>query len=181
MDADESLFQMVFVGAGSVCGHPHLYRVGLSLCRHGGRGPKKPKQRAAQINTVYHAPPTSPAQRTVVMPSPDLLYSIIRFDISKGPLHITAPFPKDTYWSLSFYSTNTVNYFTINDRQTKTNPLEIVLAPKGSTAAPPHNALIVESPGTKGVVLARFLVKDTRRLADLVTIQKQMACKVLTP
>ncbi len=33
----------------------------------------------------------------VVMPSPDLLYSIIGFDLSKGPLHIIAPIPPDNY------------------------------------------------------------------------------------
>lgn len=32
---------------------------------------KSQKQRATPMNTVYASPPTTPAQRTVVMPSPD--------------------------------------------------------------------------------------------------------------
>ena len=142
---------------------------------------KSQKQRGAQINTVFASPPTTPAQRTVVMPSPDLLYSIIGFDLSKGPLHINAPIPPDTYWSIAFYSTNTVNFLTINDRQARTNPLEIVLVPEDSTASVHPNALVVASPSKKGVVLARFLITDNNRLADLIAVQKQMRCTVLTP
>ncbi len=142
---------------------------------------KSQKQRAAPMNTVYASPPTTPAQRTVVMPSPDLLYSIIGFDLSEGPLHIIAPIPPDTYWSIAFYSTNTVNYFTINDRQAKTNPLEIILVPENTTVSAYPNALVVESPGQRGVVLARFLIKDNNRLADLIAFQKQMTCKILAP
>ena len=63
---------------------------------------KSQKQRTALVNTVYSAPATTPSQRTVVMPSPDLLYSIIGFDLNEGPLHIFAPFPQDTYWSVAF-------------------------------------------------------------------------------
>jgi uncharacterized membrane protein len=142
---------------------------------------KSQKQRTALVNTVYSAPKTTPSQRTVVMPSPDLLYSIIGFDLNEGPLHIFAPFPQDTYWSLSFYSTNTVNYFTINDRQAKTNPLEIVLVPDGAAVTAPPNALLIESPSKRGVVLARFLIKDTNRLADLIAVQQQMRSEVLKP
>ena len=142
---------------------------------------KSQKQRGTPINTVYASPPTTPAQRTVVMPSPDLLYSIIGFDLNEGPLHIVAPIPPDTYWSIAFYSTNTVNYFTINDRQAKTNPLEIALVPEGTTVSSPQNALVVESPSKRGAILARFLVKDNSRLADLIAVQKQMRCTVLTP
>jgi uncharacterized membrane protein len=142
---------------------------------------KSQKQRAAQSNAVYHAPPTSPAQRTVVMPSPDLLYSIIGFDLSEGPLHIVTPIPPDTYWSVAFYSTDTVNYFTINDRQAKTNPLKIVLTTEGTPVPAPPNALVVVSPTKRGVVLARYLIKDDDRLADLIAVQKQMTCRVLTP
>ena len=142
---------------------------------------KSQKQRGVQINTVFASPPTTPAQRTVVMPSPDLLYSIIGFDLSEGPLHINAPIPRDTYWSIAFYSTNTVNFLTINDRQARTNPLEIVLVPEDSMASAPPNALVVAAPGKKGVVLARILIKDNNRLADLIAVQKQMTCRVLAP
>jgi uncharacterized membrane protein len=142
---------------------------------------KSQEQREAQINTVFASPPTTPAQRTVVMPSPDLLYSIIGFDLSEAPLHIIAPIPPDTYWSIAFYSINTVNFLTINDRQARTNPLEIVLVPEDTLVSAPPNALVVAAPSKRGVVLARFLIKDNNRLADLIAVQKQMTCKVLAP
>jgi uncharacterized membrane protein len=115
------------------------------------------------------------------MPSPDLLYSIIGFDLSEGPLYIIAPIPPDTYWSIAFYSTSTVNFQTINDRQAKTNPLEIVLVPRDTTVSAPPNALVVAAPSKRGVVLAAFLIKDNNRLADWIAVQKQMTWKVLSP
>ena len=138
-------------------------------------------QYGARINSVLHAPPTTPAQRNVVRPSPELLYSLIRFDLNKGPLHITAPFPTDTYGSLSFYSLNTVNFFTINDRQAKTNPLEIYLIMKGSRVPEVKSALVIESPSKKGVVLARLLIRDADQVAHLMKVRKRMTCSVLNP
>lgn len=38
------------------------------------------------------------------------------YDLSKGPLHITAPVP-GTYMSVSCFALNTVNFYVKNDQQ----------------------------------------------------------------
>jgi len=135
------------------------------------------KKAGVKVNMAIHSGLPTPERRTVVMPSPDLIYSFTAFDVSKTTLRITAPVPSGTYWSLAFYGSNTDNFYHINDRQADTNPVDILLV--GPNASPPaaNGAKVVIAPSRKGVILARFLVKDHTRLDDLVKIQKQLSCK----
>ena len=116
--------------------------------------------------------------RDVVKPSPDLLYSLCIYDVSEKPLRITAPVP-DTYWSLSFYQTNTDNFYVINDRQAKTNPVEIVLVGPKMEVPNVTNAELVVAPTEKGIFLLRSLIMDEDKLADLIRIQKMARCMPL--
>lgn len=136
------------------------------------------KQRKAgfRANTVYHAPRVTSASREVVRPSPDLLYSICAYDVSDAPLRITAPVP-DTYWSLSFFASNTDNFFVVNDRQIQSKTIEVVLVGPGRPAPKGEAAMVVTSPTRRGVALFRTLVTDESRVPDLVRIQKQAVCE----
>jgi uncharacterized membrane protein len=131
------------------------------------------------LNQWVHAPPTTAASREVVMPSPDLLYSILAFDLSEGPLQIRARVPDDTYWSLSFYGANTDNFWTINDRQAPSKQVDLVLVGPGEARPNAGQGAPVVSPTRTGVVIARTLVKDGARLDDLVRTQKQAHCRTL--
>ena len=46
---------------------------------------------ASGPNRALHAPRADANARTVVRPSPDLLYTVYVFDVSERPLRITAP------------------------------------------------------------------------------------------
>jgi uncharacterized membrane protein len=114
------------------------------------------------------------------MPSPDLLYSIARFDVSERPLQIRAAVPDGTYWSLSFYGANTDNFWTINDRQAHSKQVEIVLMGPGAPRShQPGQGTLVVSPTNTGVVIARSLVKDEAKLGNLIATQRQMACQTV--
>lgn len=97
------------------------------------------------------------ASRTIVRPSPDFAYSACAYDLSDGPLTITAT-PWDSYWSLSLYAANSDNYFVIDDREAR-GGAEITLVRRGR--APPEGAAqVVESPTVRGVALIRRLAPD---------------------
>ena len=129
-------------------------------------------------NTWLHAPPTTAESRTVVMPSSDLLYSACLYDVSKYPLLLTAVVP-DTYWSISGYATNTDNFFCINDRQVKSNPVEVVLVAKGMSYTDTGKAHVVVAPSDKGIVLVRILIPDKGELQRLMQVQKQVTCELV--
>lgn len=130
------------------------------------------------INTIYHSPPTTAESRRVVRPSPDLLYSACGYDVSEKPLRIRAAIP-DTYWSISFYESNTDNFFVKNDRQVKSKQVEFILVRRGMLYSPAENAEVIYSSTDKGIILFRILTRGEDTLKELIKIQKQASCTPL--
>jgi len=129
----------------------------------------------AGVNRIMHAPPTTAESRRVVRPSPDLLYSACVYDVSKGPIKITARVP-DTYWSISFYETNTDNFFVKNDRQIQSKEAVFILKGKGKPGPDAGDIHVIEAPTDRGVFLIRMLIEDENELDSLIEIQKQATC-----
>jgi uncharacterized membrane protein len=127
-------------------------------------------------NVLYHQPRVTAASRTVVKPSPDLLYSSCAYDVSKAPLRISASVP-DTYWSLSFFASNTDNFFVVNDQEVKASQVDILLVGPGTAYGNPGNARVVTSPSSRGVALIRILIADENRIEELAKIQRQAFCR----
>ncbi len=127
-------------------------------------------------NTMVHSSVVTENSRTVVRPSPDLLYSVCKYDISERPLRITVPVPP-TYVSVACYDTNTDNFFHINDREVMNNQIELVLVKKGSSHPDAGSAVVVEAPTSKGLVLVRMFIPSEDNLDDLIKVQKQARCE----
>jgi uncharacterized membrane protein len=136
------------------------------------------KRSGSEINTLIHSPRVTVDSRNVVKPSPDLLYSICVYDVGEKPLRITATVP-DTYWSISFYQTNTDNFYVLNDRQSKSNPVDIVLVGPDTPVPRVENAIIVVAFTEKGVFLLRSLITDEKKVDDLIKKQKLATCRPL--
>lgn len=135
----------------------------------------------SDLNLKYrmvYAKPVTAASRSVVRPSPDLIYSTCAFDVSQTPVRITAPVP-DTYYSISAFDMNTDNFFTVNDKQVKSNTMEIVIIAPGTSYGGDGKEIVITAPGTKGVVLFRMLIKDREKLEELIKIQKQATCTLV--
>ncbi|HET9752176.1 MAG TPA: DUF1254 domain-containing protein, partial [Myxococcales bacterium] len=79
------------------------------------------------MNRILHAPLPDSAWRTVVMPSPDLLYSACAYDVSDRPLLVTAEVPEG-YWSVSAFADDTDNFFVENDRTVGRRQMRVVFA-----------------------------------------------------
>jgi uncharacterized membrane protein len=129
-------------------------------------------------NQLMKGSKTNSDSRSVVRPSPDLVYSIVCYDVSKEPIRLTAKVPTDMYWSLSCFQQNTDNFFVVNDRQVKANPLEIVLVKQGRQVQDAGTAQVVFSPTDRGILLIRQLLASDDKFQDLVDIQKQSSLKV---
>jgi uncharacterized membrane protein len=116
------------------------------------------------------------ASRSVVRPSPDLLYSAASFDVSKAPLKISAQIP-DTYWSLSFYAANTDNFFVTNDRDLDSEKAEFLLVSPNAPVPESGHAKVVVAPTERGAVLIRLLITDESRVKELVRLQRLAVCE----
>lgn len=134
----------------------------------------------AGFNHAVYPPRADETARTIVRPSPDLLYAGCAFDLSAGALRIRAAVPRDTYWSLSMFAANTDNFFVVNDRGAASGAVDIVLAQVGSAVAVPDGATLVEAPSARGIVLTRTLIASAQRVAELDEARRRFSCEPLT-
>lgn len=114
-------------------------------------------------NQAAFPPAVDASARRVVMPSPDLLYSVCVFDVSGGPVRVKAHPQLSTYWSIALYASNSDNFFVINDQAAGTAPVDLWLVSEGPNAnAPqvPAGARVVVTPTTQGFLLMRVLTSD---------------------
>ena len=155
------------VHVGTLYGAPYviLWKVGKEVEKRTG------------VNTVLHAPPATADARAVVKPSPDLLYSVCAYDVSKGPVRLGSDVPQGTYWSMSLYAANTDNFAVLNDAQAQHGAVEAWLVQAGSGTRAPAGAQLIESPTKTGVVLFRSLVDDPRHFAAIDQARRTAHCE----
>ena len=129
-------------------------------------------------NAVLTPPLPTHQSRSVVAPSPDLLYTVCVFDVSAGPVRISARRPQG-YWSLALYDRNSDNFFGINDNEIKGDTVELILglgpADAGITAKFP-SATYVQTPRSTGVMLSRILVLDPANMQAERDAQSGVRC-----
>ena len=112
-------------------------------------------------NQAAYPPAVTAASRTVVMPSPDMLYSVCAFDLRNGPVRVTADPKLPSYWSIALYAANSDNFFVVNDRQAAGKPVDLWLVSDTTYASaplrPPQGSTVVVSPSNTGFLLMRVL------------------------
>ncbi len=114
-------------------------------------------------NQAAFPPPVTASSRTVVMPSPDMLYSVCVFDVSARPLRIQANPALASYWSIALYAANSDNFFVINDRNAANKPVDLWLVSEGGNAQAggvPAGSRVVVAPSRTGFLLMRVLTGD---------------------
>lgn len=127
-------------------------------------------------NQWFHAPRATPQNQQVVRTSPDLAYSACTWDLSDGPVRITAP-GWDDYFSLSLYESRTDNFFVANDR-TDPGGVEIVLATDNQADAlsVSEGTRVVRAPTETGVALLRYLAPTADSFERVDQIRRGAVC-----
>ncbi|HUO91461.1 MAG TPA: DUF1254 domain-containing protein [Rhizomicrobium sp.] len=121
-------------------------------------------------NTMHVGHRPDATSRTIVRPSPDILYATCPYDLSKGPLRLTAPVVRANYWSVSAFDGATNNFFVKNDQQTTGNSLEVLVIRRGQTWPALDNAVervILFSPSERGLLLIRAVIDSDKHLPAL--------------
>ncbi len=134
----------------------------------------------AGVNRIVAQPLPTETSRSIVKPSPDLLYALCVFDVSAGPVRVSIT-PPTTYWSVSVFDTNTDNVFKLNaadvpDQATAHLVLGLAAdAPRIATTLPA--AKFVPTADVTGVILARILVLDKTNMSDALAAQRSVTCE----
>ncbi|TXH86482.1 MAG: DUF1254 domain-containing protein [Rhodoferax sp.] len=114
-------------------------------------------------NQAAYPAPVDASARSVVMPSPDMLYSVCAFDVRQGPVRITANPQLPSYWSIALYAANSDNFYVVNDRKAAQQAVNLWLVSEGANLGglqPPTGAEVVVSPSPTGFLLMRVLTGD---------------------
>jgi uncharacterized membrane protein len=135
----------------------------------------------AGYNQVVLPPIPTDRSREVVKPSPDLLYAVCIFDLSAGPVRISAQ-PSAGYWSMALYARNSDNFFHLNDREVKSGRVELILSGNDddpAIRARHPEAILVHSASTVGLMLARSLVLDPDDIKTVIDARSTTRCAPL--
>lgn len=127
-------------------------------------------------NVFIERPPADADSRSVVRPSPDLIYSLCVLDLAAGPVRIRAP-ASAPYASVSVFAANTDNVFVQNDRALK-NPsagFDVWIAREGQEV--PEGATVARLPSARGIALVRRVVTDSAQRETLEAQRKQGQCE----
>ena len=95
--------------------------------------------------------------RTIVRPSPDLLYALCIYDLDEGPITIRAEVP-ERYWSMQFYQMDTSNFAGLtNQREQRfrigTQVNVTLVGPNSNVRS--QAGEVIQSPTSRGVMLLR--------------------------
>jgi uncharacterized membrane protein len=115
------------------------------------------EQQAGGVNRMIHTPPSTHLSRTIVKPSPDLLYSVCVYDVIKGDVKITVP-PYNSYISVAVYQANSDNFLI--------SAKDILLTK--------------DAPSQKGIVLIRYLVQDEGDIVEAKKAQSKAKCEIIS-
>lgn len=132
------------------------------------------EKQAGRSNKAIYPPRPDASSRRVVRPSPDLLYAICVFDVSRGPVHVKAPVA-GTYWSLSLFAANSDNFFVVGDAPPDGRWAHVVLAKQGTDVTNIEHR-VVTPPTTRGIVMYRLLIDSPERLGTLDALRKRAEC-----
>jgi len=137
---------------------------------------------AAGTNVWVHAEQVTPQTQEVVRSSPDLAYSACVWDLSDGPVRITAP-AWDDYFSLSLYDSRTNNFFVANGFDTGGDPVDVLLATHDQAAdlSNTDDARIVVAPTARGIALLRYLAPTPSAFARADLLRRSAGCGARSP
>lgn len=139
-------------------------------------------ERSGGYNVAVAWPRADAATRTIVRPSPDLLYTSCAFDVSQRPLRVTAPVAGG-YVSISGFDASTDNFFALNDRDVAPGAdgpdrLDVIVARAGATGLP-AGVPVVTAPSSRGLILFRMLIASDAELPSLRQRQAAQRCEPL--
>ncbi len=122
------------------------------------------------VNAMVALPVPAPKDAKLPFMDPAFATAVCRYDLSKGPLKLTAPVSQ-AYTSVSFYARTGAAHYAITDRAAGRRVIELDLMTQEQKSQLPDqeditaaDRLIVESPTTTGLILVRALAPEPSQM-----------------
>lgn len=137
------------------------------------------------VNKVGRPALPTAATRSGALPSPDILQAVCGFDLSKGPVRVTAKVPPGA-WSMTVYAMNTDTVYSVNESVTGEGSVAFILMQSRQRADAKTGAAdqrrtdkglrIIQVPDSHGVMIVRTLVRDRANMGDQKAAQAAVTC-----
>jgi uncharacterized membrane protein len=161
---------LLWLLAGLVLGGiVHILMV-LYLPRAATRDAYSRLQPLTPVNTFVPIPTPTAVGAVIPFMDPAFATAVCRYDLSKGPLKVTAPVSQ-AYTSVSFYTRQGAAHYAITDRAAGRRVIELDLMTQSQKSQLPEDEevtaadrLIVESPTTSGLIVVRALAPEPSQM-----------------
>ncbi len=137
----------------------------------------------APLNGFALLPAPTPEISTVPFMDPAFATAVCRYDLARGPVKLTVPVSQ-AYTSVTFYTRYDVAYYAINDRAAGRRSIELDLMTTKQREDLPDDEevtaadrLIVESPTTVGLIVARAFAPEPSLLPTATATLQAAQCK----
>ena len=137
------------------------------------------------VNGFAVLPAPTPQASSVPFMDPAFATAVCRYDLGKGPVKLTVPVSQ-AYTSVTFYTRYDVAYYAINDRAAGRRSIELDLMTTKQRQDLPEDEeitaadrLIVESPGTTGLIVARAFSPEPSQLPAATATLAAAQCRPL--
>lgn len=115
--------------------------------------------------------PATAAERLVVLPNVDTLYTTARLDLRAGPVVVGVPDEHGRYYVLQFIDAYTNTFAYVGRRSTGTRAGQFALIPPGWHGRVPPGVRRIQAPTATVWMLGRTLVDGPRDIANVNRIQ----------
>jgi uncharacterized membrane protein len=134
-------------------------------------------------NQIFYSHVHSAGEDAIVLDNPDSMFSFAAYDVSEKPVRMKCVVPEtNNYWSVSFYASNTDNFYVVNDMTAKAKQFDLVLVKPDSKYRKIGDEEVITAPSNKGVILVRMIVNDRNNpeeMQRLSELQKQTVIQEL--
>ena len=132
--------------------------------------------------------PQSPTSQPLPFLAPDMRYAICRYDLTIGPVLVSATLP-DAGWSLTLYSPQGDNFYAVPAQELRQTELsfQIIAASDRLVQLSPGvrkadvDLSQVTSPGREGLVVVRAPIKGVAHQAEAERILRTASCQQTRP
>lgn len=118
---------------------------------------------------------------------PSMVYGVCLYDLSEGPLAISAPMP-DHYWSVAFHTREGVIFYAVNDEAATSDRFDIEVRDARQMRQyrleypeADETLLAIEAPAATGFALIRALVAAPSLRSEVEAAVAGVSCATLLP
>jgi uncharacterized membrane protein len=134
-------------------------------------------------NRMLVLPPQAPGRQILPYLPPHMLYAVCRYDLSGGPVAVTATVA-DAGWALSLHAARGENFYVLPGVPLRRTDVSLLVIPRGSDAAllpareSPSDTAVV-SPTPEGLIVLRAPLRGLAWSAETEAMLRQASCTQL--